>query len=816
MAKLSGMKYSKLDQNYLKKFERACFNQRPPCAKQKKKTWDVNILLNYLRKLGDNSNIPINKLGGKAALLILLSTMCRKSDLFQLNLEHLTMKGGNMTFELQNPIKTYSAKSYKMEKAQKLIIQHFPHEETLCLVKTLKDYLLRVRIIRPVHIKEVFILFREDSKKAQPRTVTRWVTTLLKEAGLDGYTIGSTRQAASSNAFRMGVNILTILKSAGWTNAKTFAKHYMREVSLEQTFLKDPNELDNGQKATQYLREISLGQTLSHSQKRVNVGQKGKNVPHPNHMTKNNSCQIAMKRKYNLRESPKDTMNKERSNTNTHTEMSTRSRPDEGKGPLNKKHMTQKKIVRSGKITRDKNLTEKKDRTRTVDKTHFSKLWHKGKNTRAKIRPEIKQVLKLKSMNNSEQNTLNSRGPEMFSTSDSHTPLLSTEQGHKQYITTEKMMDPKLVSISVGQQLHEAGHQTPDFAHTTMHQKTATPQVKERDIMIAQCLPLQQETTIPPHLPDSPLLAIPTVNCPGQKYYKEPSTLHKKTPIVYAAASREITPREMMSMTENKEKENVMTTHQITSNEEEERMVNESFQLLDLRDIDITEVNESVFDENELFGEEKDEKEDEITSEISKLIEDLTDTDLDITQFYGKETNMTGASSSKTDKKKRKSDTKCKKDCTEKTRPAKELVLQKLREKLNITSGQDLTGKRELQLNNGKITVIPVQNEQITDIKTNRVSKNRVKYTIILNNKTTEFRPELGRPTLESLKNRKQETGPSQEWFLEQEKTLEKPRAIIKFKPERLTYDEKIKKLKKANEATEAICLTQGVTQEKC
>ena len=51
------------------------------------------------------------------------------------------------------------------------------------------------------------------------------------KSGLESY-YGphSTRAAATSKAKQVGVDIGTIIKTAGWSNAKTFAKFYDRQI----------------------------------------------------------------------------------------------------------------------------------------------------------------------------------------------------------------------------------------------------------------------------------------------------------------------------------------------------------------------------------------------------------------------------------------------------------------------------------------------------------------------------------------------------------------------------------------------------------
>ena len=60
----------------------------------------------------------------------------------------------------------------------------------------------------------------------------------MKNAGVDMgiFKTHSTRSASTSAASHLGVNIQTIMKTAGWTNAKTFAKFCNKSISDSTSF----------------------------------------------------------------------------------------------------------------------------------------------------------------------------------------------------------------------------------------------------------------------------------------------------------------------------------------------------------------------------------------------------------------------------------------------------------------------------------------------------------------------------------------------------------------------------------------------------
>ena len=65
-------------------------------------------------------------------------------------------------------------------------------------------------------------------KEVSKATISRWIKCLLSEAGIDTdiFSAHSTRAASSSAAKASHVPINDILKTAGWSSERTFAKHY--------------------------------------------------------------------------------------------------------------------------------------------------------------------------------------------------------------------------------------------------------------------------------------------------------------------------------------------------------------------------------------------------------------------------------------------------------------------------------------------------------------------------------------------------------------------------------------------------------------
>lgn len=65
--------------------------------------------------------------------------------------------------------------------------------------------------------------------------IGRWIKDLLKSSGVDTDTISahSTRGASASRVVRMVVTIDSVLNTAQWANASTFARFYNRDIGVD-------------------------------------------------------------------------------------------------------------------------------------------------------------------------------------------------------------------------------------------------------------------------------------------------------------------------------------------------------------------------------------------------------------------------------------------------------------------------------------------------------------------------------------------------------------------------------------------------------
>ena len=167
--KLAGEEFSFSGWSLLEKFLSGAFNANPPMKRKSNRTWNVNILLDFLVTLRSNDSLCINTLAGKSILLILLTTMCRLGDVQQLQIFQMDRHEDKIIFSLLILTKTYNNKTYRCHpQLQSLTLQSFHNDKLLCPVKTLTDYIVQTKEVR-MGLDKIFVCVRPDSKEEKIR-----------------------------------------------------------------------------------------------------------------------------------------------------------------------------------------------------------------------------------------------------------------------------------------------------------------------------------------------------------------------------------------------------------------------------------------------------------------------------------------------------------------------------------------------------------------------------------------------------------------------------------------------------------------------
>ncbi|XP_045161322.2 uncharacterized protein LOC123526296 [Mercenaria mercenaria] len=204
------------------RFMKGVFNDRPTLPRYQT-TWDVQIVLDYLKQLTDTTLL---QLSCKLCMLFLLLSAQRCQTLHLVDLSDVVISNERVLIYPNHLLKQSKPGSHldviylsKHSWIMKICALCQYSKNTLNAQKNIRtDKKLLVRTIKP-------------HKAVSKSTIARWVKLVLLKSGIDkSFKPHSTRAAATSLAKLKGVPLQTVIKTAGWANANMFAKFYNKPI----------------------------------------------------------------------------------------------------------------------------------------------------------------------------------------------------------------------------------------------------------------------------------------------------------------------------------------------------------------------------------------------------------------------------------------------------------------------------------------------------------------------------------------------------------------------------------------------------------
>ena len=206
---------------------RGVFNRKPPKPRYIE-TWDVNIVLGYIKDMG--INLSLKELTLKLTMLLALTTVARTSELHKLDPNWMLDKGDCVIFHIVELTKTKRPSKPQLT----LTVHNYPHEQLLDVVSCLRLYLTKTKGFRKDTNQKhrLFLSLNKPYKPVVACTIARWLKTLMEKAGVDTsiFKAHSTRAASTSKAKKQGVSTSQIVKCANWARATTFEKFYHKKI----------------------------------------------------------------------------------------------------------------------------------------------------------------------------------------------------------------------------------------------------------------------------------------------------------------------------------------------------------------------------------------------------------------------------------------------------------------------------------------------------------------------------------------------------------------------------------------------------------
>ena len=207
---------------------RGIYNRRPQTSRYGC-TWDVNIVLDYLRELSPLKDLSLRELTDKCVMLMLLVTAQRVQTLSTLRTNDMFWSTDNSTvvFRLSQVLK-----HTKKGSLGTISLQAFPQDPRICVIKTLRAYLSRTAEIRDKNSGALFISTRPPFQAATTTTIARWAKESLANSGIDVslFTAHSVRGATTSKMSSLSIPVQEIMKKAAWKNESVFQKFYKKPL----------------------------------------------------------------------------------------------------------------------------------------------------------------------------------------------------------------------------------------------------------------------------------------------------------------------------------------------------------------------------------------------------------------------------------------------------------------------------------------------------------------------------------------------------------------------------------------------------------
>ena len=205
------------------------YNLRPP-KPQYTYTWDVDMVIQYIAGLGENTNLPAKKLSQKLVLLMALVVASRTSELQALDLRFRVYRPNGVLFRLANITKTQKAGTPSKEHFFGAFL-----DKRLCVVECLKCYeemTLKHRDTQ-AEVQPLFLSYIKPFKPVTSQRIAHWIKDILSEAGVDTrvFKAHSVRGASVSASKNKGVGIPDILDMADWSRDTIFRRFYYRTTT---------------------------------------------------------------------------------------------------------------------------------------------------------------------------------------------------------------------------------------------------------------------------------------------------------------------------------------------------------------------------------------------------------------------------------------------------------------------------------------------------------------------------------------------------------------------------------------------------------
>ena len=203
-------------------------NNLKPSVPRYSQVWDLDLVLDLLKLWSPKTKLGLRILTMKTAMLVLIVSGQRPQILSKLNVDRMDISKNKVVFHM---LPTDFKQGNRGSFPEKLQFDKFPGDKRICVFTYLVEYIQRTLDIRHTN-KSLFLTVGTPHKAPSAATISRWIKTVLRHAGINTkrFSSGSVRAAVSSKAVSKGVSIIEILKLGGWTRESTFTRYYKKPI----------------------------------------------------------------------------------------------------------------------------------------------------------------------------------------------------------------------------------------------------------------------------------------------------------------------------------------------------------------------------------------------------------------------------------------------------------------------------------------------------------------------------------------------------------------------------------------------------------
>ena len=210
------------------KILKGMYNRRPQQSRYSS-TWDVDVVLEYIREMSPLSILPLRELTRKMVMFMLLMSCQRVQTLNTLNVSDLIWSDGGKTavFRLSGVLKHSRRGSLGV-----VSFKAYVDAPRVCVVTTLRHYLKVTEEVRHKEENALLVCTKPPFRRATTATIARWEREALTDAGIDAaiFKAHSTRGAATSKLADLQVPVQEIMDKAAWSVESTFRKFYRKTI----------------------------------------------------------------------------------------------------------------------------------------------------------------------------------------------------------------------------------------------------------------------------------------------------------------------------------------------------------------------------------------------------------------------------------------------------------------------------------------------------------------------------------------------------------------------------------------------------------